>query len=132
MELNDKKEKLISLLSHSYSPYSHFRVAALLELKDGNLIEGVNVENISYGATICAERVAITSAIAKGYQKKDFKALYILCDSKEIGMPCFLCRQVMCEHFEKNMPVVLFSLEESKTFTVEELCPYPFESEELR
>lgn len=133
MELNDKYDTLKKLLDNSYSPYSHFRVSALIETDKKELIGGVNIENISYGASICAERVAITSALAKGYHKENLKALYIMCDTKELGMPCFVCRQVMSEHLEKNCPVVVFSNDgKKKIFTVGELCPYPFESEELK
>ena len=59
------KEKLIELLDNSYSPYSHFRVAAILVCKDGTEFKGVNVENAAYGSSICAERSAILSAISK-------------------------------------------------------------------
>lgn len=67
------KEKLIKLLENSYSPYSHFRVAAIVVMQDGKEFNGVNVENASYGASICAERSAILSAISSGYKKGEFK-----------------------------------------------------------
>ena len=70
------KEKLIKLLDNAYAPYSNFHVAAIVELKDGTQVSGVNVENASYGATICAERNAITTAISMGYKKGDFKKIY--------------------------------------------------------
>ena len=63
------KEKLIKLLDNSYSPYSNYKVASIVINKDNKEYSGVNVENISYGATICAERNAITSAITDGYKK---------------------------------------------------------------
>ena len=89
------REKLEKLLNNSYAKYSNFRVACICVMNDGNEISGVNVENASYGATICAERVAITGAIAKGYKKGDFKELHIMVDSDKIGTPCFMCRQVI-------------------------------------
>ena len=89
------REKLEKLLKNSYSPYSHFPVAAIAVMKDGKEFYGVNVENASYGATICAERSAIVSAISKGYQKGDFKELYIMVDSDKVSTCCFLCRQVI-------------------------------------
>ena len=77
------REKLVSLLKNSYSPYSHFRVAAIVIMKDGREFHGVNVENASYGATICAERSAILSAISAGYKKGDFQELYVMCDNEK-------------------------------------------------
>ncbi len=77
------KEKLIKLLSNSYSPYSKFRVASIAVMKDGKEFCGVNVENASYGASICAERNAINSAIAAGYKKYDFESLYVMCDNQK-------------------------------------------------
>ena len=78
------KEKLINLLNNSYSPYSKFQVAAIVVMKDGKEFSGVNVENTSFGATICAERSAIVSAISNGYKKGDFKELYVMCNSKKL------------------------------------------------
>ena len=67
------KEKLIKLLDNSHSPYSKYRVSAIVTMKDGKEFSGVNVENASFGATICAERNAILNAITNGYGKGDFK-----------------------------------------------------------
>lgn len=127
------KEKLLELAKNSYSPYSKFRVATILVMKDGKEIKGVNVENAAYGSSICSERSAIVSAISNGYKKYDFKELYVMCDNEKIGMPCFQCRQVFLEFFEKNMPVTCMNPNgESITLTVNDLCPYPFDSEDLK
>lgn len=127
------KEKLIKLLDNSYSPYSHFRVAAIIVMKDGTLIPGVNVENASYGASICAERSALVSAISQGYKKGDFKEMYVMCDHDKIGMSCFLCRQVISEFFdEEDMITAMNPKGESVSYTVKELCPYPFNEENLK
>ena len=126
------KEKLIELLNNSYSPYSHFRVAAILLCNNGIEFKGVNIENASYGATICAERSAICSAISNGYRKEDFKELYVMCDNDKIGMPCFLCRQVFAEVFDKEMPVICMNPRgDQEIHLVKDLCPYPFDSEDL-
>lgn len=126
------KEKLVKLLENSYSPYSHFRVAAIAVMKDGQEFIGVNTENASYGASICAERCAITSAIAHGYKKHDFEKLYVMCDNDKIGMPCFICRQVISELFEKEKLVIAMNPKgEQLTYKVEELCPYPFSEDDL-
>ena len=95
------EESLKRLLRNSYSPYSNFKVSAICLMKDGKTFGGVNVENASYGATICAERVAITSAIANGYTKGDFSKLYVMCDTSKIASSCFMCRQVINEFFEQ-------------------------------
>lgn len=126
------KEKLISLLNNSYSPYSKFRVSSIAIMKDGKEFGGVNVENASYGASICAERVAITSAVANGYKKHDFKELYVMCDSSVIGPSCLICRQVIQEFFEKDCKIIMLNRDgDSLIKTVEELCPYPFNEENL-
>ena len=100
------KEKLLELLNNSYSPYSKFRVAAIALMKDGTEFNEVNVENASYGGTICAERSAIVSAISAGYKKHDFEKMYVMCNNDKIGMSCMICRQVIQEFFEKDKLVV--------------------------
>lgn len=126
------KEELLSLLDKSYAPYSKFHVSAIIEMKDGSKVSGVNVENASYGATICAERNAITTAITKGYKKEDFGKLYIMTSGKKISSCCFICRQVITEFFDKDAKVILMDKEgNTKELTVKELCPYPFDESDL-
>lgn len=127
------KEKLLKLLENSYSPYSHFRVASIAVMKDGKEFGGVNVENASYGASICAERSAILNAISNGYKRYDFEKLYVMCDNPKIGMSCFMCRMVISEMFETDKEIVAMNPEgETITHTVAELCPYPFSDEDLK
>ena len=127
------KDKLLELQKNSYAPYSDFHVSAIVVAKDGVEFSGVNVENASFGATICAERSAIVSAISAGYKKGDFKELNVMVSSGEIGMPCFVCRQVISEFFDKDATVRCFATTgEYKEYTVEEICPYPFGSEDLK
>lgn len=126
------KEKLLKLLDNAYCPYSNFRVAAIVVMKDGTEISGVNVENASYGAAICAERNAITTAVAMGYKKSDFDKLYVMTSGERISSCCFVCRQVIVEFFDKKSLVTLMDMKgNEKVLTVEELCPYPFDSEDL-
>ena len=125
------REKLKELLNNSYAKYSNYRVSAICVMKDDREVSGVNVENASYGATICAERVAITSAIASGYKKGDFKELHVMVDSDIIGMPCFMCRQDISEFFDKDAKVLAYSRNSMKEFTVNEICPYPFTEDNL-
>ena len=126
-------DKLMKLAENSYSPYSHFRVATIVIMKDGKEFVGVNVENAAYGSGICSERSAILSAISSGYKKGDFKELHCLCaDSNRVSTSCFACRQVISELFDKDVPLFFYSNSgKSKVYTVEELCPYPFEEEDL-
>lgn len=126
-------EKLQKLLNNSYSPYSHFRVACIVTLNDGEEIAGVNVENASYGATICAERSAIVGAISKGYKKGDFKSLDIMVDSEKVSTCCFMCRQVISEFLDDDAIITCYNNTGlSKSFTVKELCPYPFNEGDLK
>lgn len=127
------KEKLLKLLENSYSPYSNFRVAAILITRDGKEFNGVNVENASYGASICAERSAIVSAISNGYKKYDFEKMYVMCDNEKIGMSCMVCRQVISEFFESDKEIIAMNPNgETITHTVSELCPYPFNEDDLK
>ena len=126
------KDKLNNLLKNSYSPYSNFKVAAIVVMKDGKEFNGVNVENATYGATICAERSAIVSAISQGYKRHDFEKLYVMCDNKKIGMPCFICRSLIDEMFEPDKEVIAMNPSgETETHLVKDLCPYPFSDEDL-
>ena len=88
----------------AYAPYSNFRVGAALLCDDGSIITGVNVENRSYGLTICAERNAITTAITEG--KQHFQALAISTPDSDYPVgPCGACRQVLSEFMDKDAPV---------------------------
>ena len=122
------KDKLLKLLDNAYAPYSNFHVACLLEMKDGRMIPGVNVENASYGVSLCSERNAITTAISLGYKKGDFKRIYIMVSGEKLSTPCFACRQV----FDRDGEVILVGKDgEEKKYTVLELCPYPFDESDL-
>ena len=126
------KEKLIKLLDKAYAPYSNFHVAALIEMNDGKLIPGVNVENASYGASICAERNAITTAITLGYKKGDFKKIYVMVSGEKLSTPCFICRQVITEFFDKDSEIVLVGKnDEEEHYLVKDMCPYPFDEMDL-
>jgi len=126
------KEELLKLLDKAYAPYSKFHVSAIIEMKDGKFIPGVNVENASYGASICAERNAITTAVAMGYKKGDFKNIYIMVSGEKLSMPCFVCRQVIVEFFDKDSEIVLIGKNgEQQKYKVSDCCPYPFDESDL-
>jgi len=97
-------KKAKEVLKNSYSPYSKFKVSSSLITEEGKIFTGVNVENASYGLTICAERVAIFKAVSQGY--KNIKAILVYAD-KNPCYPCGACLQVMSE-FNKNMKILIF------------------------
>lgn len=120
-------EKLKEYLNNSYSPYSNFKVVACVVTKNDKGFFGVNVENKSFGGTICAERNAINSAITEGY--KDFKEIHILA-SEDYTMPCFICRQSFVEFFDKDTKIFIYDNDgNKKEYKMEQLCPHPFEGE---
>jgi cytidine deaminase len=126
------KEKLFELLNNSYAPYSNYKVSACVVMNDGNTFYGVNVENASYGATMCAERVAIYAAITNGYKKNDFKHLYLVNNLNKISYPCFMCRQVISEFFDNNSEITILTTNEEVNLKVSDLITYPFNRDDLK
>ena len=124
-------EKLKEIRKNSYSPYTKFPVSAIVVTKDGREFVGTNVEDISTRAGACAERVAIFSAIAQGVKKEEFKEIHVLASNDDnCATPCFVCRQMLSEMFDLNSKVYCYSNNgEKKEFTIEELCPYPFDED---
>lgn len=127
MEIKELINLSIQAQQNSYSPYSKFKVGASLLTKSGKIYLGANVENASYGATICAERNAINKAINDG--EKDFDAICITCDKNTLAYPCGICRQVMVE-FSPTMKVIVAKNEnEYEIHSARELLPYFFTKE---
>lgn len=112
-------------LNNSHSPYSRFKVGAALLTKSGNVYVGTNIENSSFGATVCAERVALFSAIASG--EKEFLKIAIVAEkdgeTQNECFPCGICRQTLVEFCDKDFVVVLG---ENKEYTLNELFPNAF------
>jgi len=107
---------------NSHSPYSGFKVGASVLMDDGNIYAGCNVENASYGGTVCAERVAVWKGLSEGAQK--VLGLVVLTDSDPPWPPCGICRQVVSEFSSSQAPVVLINLQGSQIHkTLGELCP---------
>lgn len=111
----------------AYAPYSRYRVGAALLTDDGLVILGCNVENAAYPATICAERVALTSAIAQG--KTSFRAIAVA--TENAGTPCGICRQVMAELGPTMTVYISNHLGEFQQTTVRALLPDAFVSDSL-
>lgn len=134
MIMTDEMLKLLNdNLQNSYSPYSNFKVSVAVTTKDGRVFTGVNIENASYGATVCAERTAIFKAVSEGVRRGDLEALYVMVGSGRIGMPCFMCRQVISEFFDPDSDIYCCSTGgEYEVYKVSELCPKPFGDEDLK
>lgn len=132
IESNKKEISAYISLAHerlaaAYAPYSQFQVSAVLVMKDGTVTTGVNIENVSFGATVCAERVAIFEAVNKGYRRHDFEALIIIAHTEDTIKPCSLCRQVFVEFFTPKLKVYLANEDKAyEVVTVEQLVPYAF------
>lgn len=109
---------------HAYVPYSHYRVGAALLAADGKVYIGCNIENASYGLTICAERTALFKAISEG--ERDFAAMAVIVDGDTMATPCGACRQVLAE-FAPTMRCILGNgAGEHKVTTVAALLPDGF------
>jgi cytidine deaminase len=106
--------------------FSHFKVGAALETADGLVITGCNVENATYGLTICAERVAMFKAISEGHRA--FTRIAIVADTPTLTPPCGACRQILWE-FGGNLEVILANLaKDEATHLLKDLLPLPFDS----
>lgn len=126
-------EELKDNLKNSYSPYSNFKVSAIIVMDNGNKYSGVNVEVASFGGSICAERVAITKAVSSGEDLKTAKEIHILGSSNKITYPCFICRQSFVEFFPSDIEIFVYNLNgDRKKHSMDELCPYPFSEEDLK
>jgi cytidine deaminase len=111
-------------MEQAYAPYSGFRVGAALLGEDGSIHTGCNVENASYGLTICAERAALAGAVGRGVTR--FRRVAIVTNGSEAVAPCGACRQVLAE-FSPEMTVVSAAGAERKSWTLGQLLPHPFE-----
>ena len=110
--------------THSYSPYSHFKVGCAILTNSGNIYSGCNVENASYGLTNCAERTAIFSAAARG--ERTIKAIVVFTPTNEPTAPCGACRQVINE-FGEDIPIIsICDSDRRLTCTSGQLLPLAF------
>ena len=111
---------------HAVADYSHFKVGAALETADGTIVTGCNVENATYGLTVCAERVAMFKALSEGH--RTFSRVAVVADTSDPTPPCGACRQILWE-FGGDLEVVLANLTEIKgTHRLKDLLPLPFDA----
>ena len=100
--------KAVDAAQNAYAPYSHFHVGAAVQTDTGTIFSGCNVENASYGLTLCAERTAVFTAVATGH--RNFSAIAIVADGHESPYPCGACRQVLAEFCPDTMPVYIANI----------------------
>ncbi len=112
----------------AYAPYSRFHVGAALESEDGRVFIGCNVENASYGLTICAERAAVCAAVSAGARR--FRRAVVVSDSDPPAAPCGACRQVLAE-FGREFRIDGVGSKASVSWTIGELLPAAFGKEQL-
>jgi cytidine deaminase len=111
---------------HARAAYSSFKVGAALEASDGTIITGCNIENATYGLTICAERVAMFKALSEGHKK--FRRVAVVADTEEPTPPCGACRQILWE-FGGDLEVILANLRrETGRHQLKDLFPLPFDA----
>ena len=127
MEHEDLIAKATEAREKAYAPYSHFAVGAALLAKSGRVYTGCNVENASYGLSVCAERVAVFKAVSEG--ERDFEALAVVTENGVT--PCGACRQVLMEFGEDIQVIVADDAGGYRVFGLQELLPEAFNSEDL-
>jgi cytidine deaminase len=111
---------------NAFAPFSHFQVGAALETTDGRIVTGCNVENATYGLTVCAERVAVFKAISEGL--RPFRRVAVVADTVAPTPPCGACRQVLWE-FGGDLEIILANLTtETGRFQLKDLLPHPFDA----
>lgn len=133
MEKEEMIELAVRQTANSYAPYSNFCVGAVLVGKTGKVYTGNNMENASYGGTICAERSAFCKAISEG--EREFEAIAIVggkqtadgLEEAEECFPCGLCLQVMQEFCEADFKIFLHKKDEITEYTLKDLLPFGFE-----
>jgi cytidine deaminase len=114
----------------AHAEFSHFKVGAALETADGTIIAGCNIENATYGLTICAERVAMFKALSEGH--REFSRIVIVAETEAPTPPCGACRQILWE-FGGDMEVILANLKkETGRHRLSDLLPIPFDARLLK
>jgi cytidine deaminase len=119
----------LSAREHAHAPFSHFRVGAALEDSEGRVHTGCNIENATFGLTVCAERVAVFKAISEGV--RSFRRIAIAADTETLTPPCGACRQILWE-FCGDLELVLVNPHgKTETYNLKQLFPKPFDVSNL-
>ncbi len=114
----------------AYAPYSQYQVGCALETADGAVFTGCNIENASYGATLCAERVALFKAVSEGH--RHFRRIVIVTNAATPAPPCGLCRQALSEFCSADLEIILCGANETeRRFRFADLFPNPFDRSSL-
>ena len=128
--MKDRRSRLLAAARaaclNAHAPFSKFQVGAALETADGAIITGCNVENATFGLTVCAERIAVFKAISEGH--RHFVRIAIVADTEEPAPPCGACRQILWE-FGGDLEVILGNLQiEKASHSLKDLLPQPFDA----
>ena len=127
--LSDLLTAALAAREHSHAPFSHFRVGAAVEDDSGRIHTGCNVENATYGLTLCAERLAIFKAVSEGVRR--FRRIAIAADTGTLTPPCGACRQILWE-FCGDIEIVLGNLRgRSETLRLKDIFPRAFDASYL-
>ena len=119
-------EAAVRVRDHAHAPFSDFKVGAALEGEDGQIYAGCNVENATYGLSVCAERVAVFKAISEGARK--FRRIAVVADTDKLTPPCGACRQILWE-FCGDIEVMLANLQgKTESLRLKDLFPRPFDA----
>jgi cytidine deaminase len=124
--MSELTDAALAARNNAHAPYSHFQVGAALEATDGRVFTGCNVENATYGLSVCAERVAVFKAISEGARK--FQRIAVSADTDVLTPPCGACRQILWE-FCGDIELTLVNLHgKTETLQLRDLFPRPFDA----
>lgn len=129
--INEMIHQAFKVKEYAYSPYSNFSVGASILFEDNKIYSGCNVENVSFGATNCAERTAIFKAVSEGY--RTIEAVCVVGPYEKFLYPCGICRQVIVEFAkDDSIPIIVAkNKEEYKVYSLKEISPFSFSKKDL-
>jgi cytidine deaminase len=124
--MNNLLEAALTARGNAHAPFSKFKVGAAIEDENGRIFTGCNIENATYGLTICAERVAVFKAISEGARK--FKRIAVAADTEVLTPPCGACRQILWEFCGDAELTLVNQQGKTETFRLKDLFPRPFDA----